>query len=132
VLLYAIFTSKILPGLSSTLENRADHIKSDVDAATKLKYESEEARKAYERLLEGARTEATRVLGEANESIKAKANEELLALREKSSKEAAALEKRLAKAKSDAKTEMQSICAEIASDLSARILGIKKKNSEAA
>jgi len=125
VIMYAIISSKILPGISGTLENRAEHIKNDADSATKLKYEAEEARKNYEKLLEGARAEATRVLTEANDSIKTKAIAELQALRDKSVKEAATLEKRLAAAKNQAKADMTGICAEIAADISARIIGVK-------
>jgi F0F1-type ATP synthase membrane subunit b/b' len=125
VILYAIITSKILPGISGTMENRAEHIKNDADAATKLKYEAEEARKNYEHLLEGARTEATRALTEANDSIKAKAAVELQALRDKTVKEAAALEKRLVKEINQAKADMTGICAEIAADISARIIGVE-------
>lgn len=125
LLLYAIVTTKVLPAITTTQDNRHEHIKNDTDSATKLKYDAEEARKTYERLLDGARTEATRVLTEANDSIKAKAAEELQALREKGAKEAAALEKRIAKEKDAAKAEMVSICAEIASDISARIIGVK-------
>lgn len=125
LLLYAIITTKVLPVITTTQDNRNEHIKNETDSATKLKYDAEEARKTYEHLLEGARSEATRVLTEANDSIKAKAAEELQALREKGAKEAAALEKRMAKGKDAAKAEMVSICAEIASDISARIIGVK-------
>jgi F-type H+-transporting ATPase subunit b len=82
LLLYAIITTKVLPVITTTQDNRNEHIKNDTDSATKLKYDAEEARKTYERLLEGARAEATRVLTEANDGIKAKAAEELQALRE--------------------------------------------------
>ncbi len=132
LLLYAIVTTKVLPVISTTQDNRNEHIKNDTDSATKLKYDAEDARKTYERLLEGARAEATRVLTEANDSIKSKAAEELQALREKGGKEAAALEKRIAKAKEDAKADITSMCAELAADISARITGESVKNREAA
>jgi F-type H+-transporting ATPase subunit b len=132
LLLYAIVTTKVLPVISTTQDNRNEHIKNDTDSATKLKYDAEEARKTYDRLLEGARSEATRVLTNANDSIKNRAAEELQALREKGAKEAAALEKRIAKAKEDAKADISSMCAELASDISARITGDLVKNREAA
>lgn len=132
LLLYAVITTKVLPVISTTQDNRNEHIKNDTDSATKLKYDAEEARKTYERLLEGARAEATRVLTNANDSIKNRAAEELQALREKGTKEAAALEKRIAKAKEDAKADITNMCGELAGDISARITGESVKNREAA
>ena len=57
--LYFIFSRSILPALSTTLENRHEHIQSDLDTAERLKEEAETVQSNYEAVLVDARAKAS-------------------------------------------------------------------------
>lgn len=125
LLLYLFFSIKTLPAISSVLENRREHIRSDLEMAEKLKAEAERAQEAYEKLLTNAREESSQAVSNVTGAIKARAEKEQQAFREKHEHEVGALEKRIAKAKTDAMKDMTVIAAEIASEAADRIVGIK-------
>lgn len=124
-ILYLYFSKKALPDISSVIENRREHIQSDLDGAERVRDEAEAAQNAYDKLMENARTEATKLMTEAEAGVRAKAEKELAALREKGVKEMETLEKRLAQSKMQAMGDMNAIAADIASRAAEKITGIK-------
>lgn len=124
VILYVLFSKKVLPDLSSVLENRKDHIQSDLETAEQLKAEAEKAQHAYESGLEHARQEAARLVGDTQNELKLAAEQASAAFRSRAEDEANALEARITAAKSDAMADMSSIAAEVASEAARKIVGI--------
>ena len=124
VILYMFFSNKVLPDISSTLENRREHIQDDIDTAEKLKAEAEQAQTDYEAGLRDSRDKAHETLAKAHDSIKSKADKQADKFREKTEQEIAALEKRIENAKASIMDDMNSIAAEVARDAAERIVGI--------
>ena len=124
VILYVVFARRILPDIGGVLETRRAHIEGNIALAEKLKREAEEAKAAHEAGLDNARTEAGRIVAELHGRIKASAEASAQEYREAFERETAAMEKRLAKVKSDAMKDMNAIAAEIASEAAYRIVGI--------
>ena len=124
-ILYIYFSKKALPEISSVLENRREHIQGDLDTADRIRGEAENAQNAYEKLMDDARVESTRLLGEAEGNMRARAEKELAALRDKATRDMASLEDRLHAEKKKAMVDMNEIAADIASRAAEKIVGIK-------
>lgn len=123
-ILYFIFSKKSLPEISGVLENRQNHIQSDLETAEKLKSDAEAAHDTYEKGLQSARDEAAKTLNDVQEKIKAKAEKQADTFRQKTEKEILALEEKLFAAKENALDDMNTIAAEIASEAAKKIVGI--------
>ena len=130
--LYVIFSRKILPEISSTLEMRREQIQSDLDSAQELKEEAESVHAAYESNLDEARKKSTAMFSDAEEeSIKTKAEKKLNAFREKTQKEIAETEAEITAAKDAAMGDMHNIAAEIASVAAEKIVGVSTDMKQA-
>lgn len=123
-ILYFIFSKKSLPEISNVLENRQQHIQSDLATAENLRNDAEKAQEAYEASLDAARAESAKALNEANARIKEKAEKQNDAFRKKSEADIHELEKRLNEAKEEAMDDMNTIAAEVASAAAEKIVGI--------
>lgn len=124
VIMYFSFSRKILPDLSSALENRRELIEGDLDTAQKLKEEAEKVHKAYEEILDEARSNASGMFANVEQAIKEKAAEQSQAFRAKAEKANQETEKRIEAAKKDVMDDMNTIAAEIASEAAKKIVGI--------
>lgn len=122
--LYLLFARSILPAISNTLENRHEHVQSDLDTAQQLKAEAESVHNAYEASLEKARSKASALYHDVEEDIKAKSEKQQAELRERLQSETELSEARIMKSKNEAMAEMTSIAAEIASEAARKIVGI--------
>ena len=123
-ILYLIFSKKSLPEISSVIENRQQHIQSDLETAESLKEQAEEAEKTYESSLADARAQAHKAMHDVQEKMKAKAEKQNESFRQKSEKEILELETRLEQVKKDAMDDMNTIAAEVASEAAKKIVGI--------
>ena len=128
---YMFFAKKTLPEISSTLENRREQVKSDLEIAEKLRAEAEQAQHDYETGLIKAREESTKTMAKTQQKISEKAEKASNDYREKMEKEMAALEGRLGKAQSEAMDDMNTIAAEVASEAAKKIVGISPDLKEA-
>lgn len=124
VVLYVFFSKKTLPEISSVIENRQEHIQSDIDTAEKLRKEAEEVQQFYEESLENARLEASKSYAEAEEAVKEKTAKKYESFRKKSAKQIGEMEERLETEKAKVMEEMNTIAAEIASQAAEKIVGI--------
>ena len=123
-IMYVTFSGKTLPGISSVIENRREHIQNDLETAERLRNEAEQVQSAYESGLEAARSESSRLLGDAIEGVKRDSETAQQRLREKGEQDMAALEERLAKSTAAAREDMDMIAAEIAHLAAEKIFGI--------
>ncbi|HEY8191386.1 MAG TPA: hypothetical protein VIG74_03090 [Alphaproteobacteria bacterium] len=124
-ILYFYFSRKALPEISGVIENRHEHVQSNLQTAERLRKEADEAQAHYEALLDHARSESSKLMGDAAGNVKAKGDKTFLAMREKGVQDMAALEQRLAQEKTKAMAEMDMIAAEIASQAAEKIVGMK-------
>lgn len=124
VVMYMTFSTRTLPVISSTLENRREHIQNDLETAERLRAEAEQVQNAYETGLDKARAESTRLLNDAINGVKADGDAALNQLREKGDRELAALEQRLAQSGATARAQMDTIAAEVAHQAAEKIFGI--------
>lgn len=121
--LYAVFSRRSLPALSSIIENRKNHIQADLELAEKLTSEAEVTQAAYEKSLSGARSQSTQMLGDIHASIQATKNEQSEAFRQKSEAAINAAEQRLTEAKNKALSEISDIVADVAAQAVEKIIG---------
>lgn len=122
--MYLIFARSILPSISTTLENRHEHIQNDLDTAERLKEDAETVQHKYESVLEEARSRASQLYRDVEDDIKAKSDKEQNELRDRLQKEMELSEARIVKSKKEAMQDMDTIVAEIASDAAKKIVGI--------
>jgi len=123
-ILYLFFSNKTLPEISSVLENRRNHINSDLEIAEDLSKKAETAQEEYEKGLLEAKAERARIMQDldiAVQNISQKADTDF---RKKSANEINVMEVRLTQSKSDAIEDMGNIAAEIASEAAKKIVGI--------
>lgn len=123
VILYAVFSSRILPDISGILENRRVHIESDLETADRLRKEADSVQAAYESNLDHARNESKRLVNDVHATMKTRAEAQMNSLRDKAEKDMHALEVRLQSAKNEAMEQMTTIAAEVASEAAAKIVG---------
>ncbi len=129
--LYVIFSRKILPEISSTLETRRVQIQEDLDNAQSLKEEAEEVHQAYDEILDGARKKASDLFAKADDDIKTATNKKLDAFRERAATENTETENLIEKSKDEAMTDMHAVAAEIASLAAKKIVGISTNIDQA-
>ena len=129
--LYFIFSQKVLPNLSSTLENRREHIQGDLDTAETLKKEAESVHNDYETILEEARTKATTLYQEIDESIKTKSEKEYADFQDRLIKETQMVETKINTAKTEAMAGMNDIAADVAKEAAEKLVGIKPTMKDA-
>lgn len=123
IIMYAVFSSRILPGISGILENRRVHIESDLETADRLRKEADGVQAAYEANLDHARNESKRLVNDIHATMKARTEAQMNNLRQKAEHDMMALEARLGNAKAEAMDQMTTIAAEVASEAAAKIVG---------
>ncbi len=132
IIMYLYFSRKSLPVISAVLENRREHIQSDLDTADRLTKEADLVQKAYEEGINQAKVEAAGVISDAEAAMNLKATRMMESFQERSARDIAATEARIAKAKADVMYQIDSISAEVASEVAARIVSnISFSNEEA-
>ena len=123
--LYVIFSRKILPEISSTLETRRQQIEGDLSNAQELKEEAESVHEAYNKILNDARQQSTTLFGNVEENIKSKTNKKLEAFKARSTKKTIETESIVEKAKEAIMGDMHAIAADIAIVAADKMVGIK-------
>ncbi len=123
-LLFLVFSRKMLPDISSTIENRREHVQSDLDTAQDLKDSAELARKTYEELLKDANQKALALMHKTDGALKEKIADAMKTFGEKSVDMVQTTEKDLDQAKKKAMLEMHDVAAEVASLAANKIIGV--------
>ncbi|MCB1529776.1 MAG: hypothetical protein H6853_06780 [Rhodospirillales bacterium] len=121
--LYLFFSKKTLPEISGVIENRRNHIQSDLDMAEKLTGETENVQRTYEKNLDKARSDASKAVLDVENGIKAEMASRQEAFRKRSESDVRSAETRIEKAKAEAMDEMNEIAAQAAREAVKKIIG---------
>ena len=126
VLLYLAMTRVALRRISEVLEKRRDRIDSDLDKATSLKNEADEALAAYEQSMAAARTQAFAVIKEASDRLAEDSAARHAELSATMAQQAEAAEAAITRAKENALADISGIAEDIARQIAAKLIGVKK------
>ena len=109
-ILYVLMKRVALPRIGSVIEARHARIAGDIEAADKLRRETQEAIAAYEQALAEAKARAQAIAQEANNKLKAEMAAERAALDRDLAARSAEAEKRIDQAKISALKDVKSGC----------------------
>lgn len=123
LLLYLVIARRAVPRIGLLLEMRSDKIAADLDAAARLKREAENALKAYEAALDGARSQALAIVAQTRQQLTAEANQHKDELKQTLDKRITEAEARIAAAKAAAMANVRDMSVEAAGTIAARLLG---------
>lgn len=119
---FGILAIKVWPAITKGLEDRAEKIRSEIEAAELAQKQAKTALEQYEKNLAQARAEAQKMLDDAKvqqqavaAELKAKADAELTAMREKAKRD-------IESAKAQAVIELNGYAATLATDMARKIL----------
>lgn len=129
---YLIISRVVAPRIGSILEDRQDRIARDLDEASRMKNEADEAIEAYEKELAEAKANAGAIATEAREKAQAKADAERAASEAELSKKIAAAEARIDEIKQSALAEVGSIAEETTASIVEELIGAKPTKAEIA
>ena len=124
VLLYALMAKWALPRVGGVIDARQNAIEGDLNAAQKLKDESDAALKAYESELAAARSRAQAIGAETREKLNAASEAERKTLEQQLSVKLAEAEKTIAATRETAMSNVRGIAAEAASAIVQRLIGL--------
>lgn len=121
--LYIILSVFILPRLREGISDREDRISDDLDQASNMQREAEEAEKAYNRSLADARAKAMNVAETTKQSIDAEIAAEIEAADANMDKQAEVAEANIRKIKAKALSNIESIAGETAAEVVSTLTG---------
>ncbi len=121
--LYFALSRFILPNLRDTIANRSDRIADDLDAASRMQREAEEAEKAYEAALKDARAKASNVAETTRQSLDAEIQKELDAADAESEAQALVAEGRIRDIKTAALSNIDNVASDVAGTLVRELTG---------
>lgn len=121
--LYVIFAKKTLPEISSVIQNRKNHIESDLESAEKLTAEADAVHDLYSEGLVQAQAHAAQALSDVEAEMKVKSAQAFEEFRGRTESEVEATESRIEAAKLNMMDEMNNIAAEAASVAVEKIIG---------
>lgn len=123
VALYFFLSRVALPRVGETIEAREARIKSDLDAAERLKGDTEKALADYEKALADAKSRAGAIAKDARDKSTAEVDRERAAIDAEMARKVADAERRVADSKSRALTNVNAIAGDIAVDIVAKLGG---------
>ncbi len=128
--LYVVLSKLAIPRIGEVLEERHDRIQRDLDKASKLQEETQNAIASYEEALATARKKANVIADET----KAKLNEQIASERsdieQEITKKAVEAETRIRAAKTQALGEVNKIAAETTQTIVEKLIGAKPSTSD--
>jgi F-type H+-transporting ATPase subunit b len=125
IALYVLLAKVFLPRVSETIEERGSRIADDLDQASRMQREAEEAEKTYTRSLADARAKAMNVAETTKQSVDAEIQSELTAADAEADKAATAAEARIREVRAAALSNIESIAAETAQTAVSALTGKK-------
>lgn len=121
--LYILLSTFILPRLREGISDREDRISDDLDQASNMQREAEEAEKAYNRALADARAKAMNVAETTKQSIDAEISAEIEAADANMDKQAEIAEANIRKIKMKALSNIETIAGETAAEVVSTLTG---------
>jgi F-type H+-transporting ATPase subunit b len=128
--LYLLMKWVALPKIGSVIEMRQGRIAGDLEAADKLRRETQEAIAAYEQALAEAKARAHGIVQEARNKLKDEVAAERTALERDLSAKSAEAEAQIHQAKVSALKEVNAVASETAAEIVRRLIGIAPTKPE--
>jgi len=128
--LYLLMKWVALPKIGSVIEMRQGRIAGDLEAADKLRRETQEAIAAYEQALAEAKARAHGIAQEARNKLKDEVAAERAALERDLAAKSAEAEARILKAKVSALKDVNAVASETATEIVRRLIGIAPAKPE--
>jgi F-type H+-transporting ATPase subunit b len=129
-LLYLLLKRLILPRVGEMIEARRERIERDLQAAEKLKADTEQALASYEQALAEARTRANALTKEMHGKLSAEIDKERTKLDAEVARKLADAEARIAQSKAKAMEGVAEIAGETAGAIVTRLLGREVSRDE--
>lgn len=121
--LYFVMSRKALPRIADVLEERANRIKRDLDAADRLKAETDKALSAYDLALSDAKNNAGTIAKDTRAKLAADIDKQKAAVDAQMNIKIADAEKRIAETKTKALASVSEIAASTATAIVDRLIG---------
>ncbi len=121
--LYIILSRVALPRVSEVIEERRDRIQRDFDAAERLKDETDKALNGYEKALADARSNASSIANKEREVLNAEVAKEQAKVEDQISAKLTEAEARIAETKTKALQGVNTIAADTAVAIVAKLVG---------
>lgn len=122
-ILYLVLAYVILPKIGDTIANRRNRIADDLDTASRLQREAEEAEKAYERVLADAKAKAHNVAESTRASINEEIEREITAADAEAAAQALKSEAKITDIRREALSNIDTIAKDVASDIVKKFTG---------
>ena len=129
-ILYVLMKRVALPRIGSVIEMRQARITGDIEAADKLRRETQEAIAAYEQALAEAKAQAHGIAQEARNKLKDEVAAERAALDRELAARSAEAEARIHVAKTSALKEVNAVATEVAAEIVRRLIGVAPTTPE--
>ncbi|CAG0909644.1 unnamed protein product, partial [Cyprideis torosa] len=129
-LLYLIFSKKTLPDISNVIENRKNHIESDLQTAEKITAEADNVQEAYQKNLDKAQSDAADAIKSVENKAKLKTEQAMNDFKHKSDIALKEAEKRIEDSTTTAMKDMNQIAVEAAAQAVEKIIGVPPENSK--
>ena len=129
IILYISISKFYLPKIKSNLDNRENKIKEDLENASKFKEESEIKLKEYDKILERAKKDVSKIHFESKNILKKNIEEKKRDIEQQIDKDIAKTQKEIIDLKENSLSAIQNISENIASNIIANISGDKLNES---
>ncbi|CAN5154016.1 F0F1 ATP synthase subunit B [soil metagenome] len=129
-LLYYLMAKIAVPRIAGILEDRRDRIAGDLDAAERLKSESQAALTGYEKALAGARSRASTIADTARNEAKAAADAKRAAIEADLNRKLTAAEVRIGDIKQQALSQVGAIAGEATEAIVKSLIGADAGKAE--
>lgn len=123
--LYFILATFILPRIGRNIAERTDRINDDLDEAASFQSQAEEAEKAYTRILADARAKGMHISEETRKSVEDTVDKEIAEAEAVADREASLAELRIRKTKAKAMESVETVSANVATDVVKALTGKK-------
>ncbi len=123
--LYFVLSKFILPKLADGIVERKDRISDDLDAASRMQLEAEEAEKAYNQKLVDARAKAHNVAEATRQSVNEELAAEIAEADAETEKQTQAAEERIHALRAKAMANVESVATETAAEILQHLTGKK-------
>ena len=128
--LYLLMKRVALPKIGSVIEMRQGRIAGDLEAADKLRRETQEAIAAYEQALAEAKARAHAIAQEARNKLKDEVAAERAGLERDLAARSAEAEARILAAKNSALKDVNEVASETAAEIVRRLIGVAPAKPE--
>lgn len=122
-LLYLVLARFVLPVIGRTLSDRSDRIADDLNAATAMQREAEDAEEAYEKALKDARAKAHNVAETTRASVDAEMASEMAEADKEAERASAVAEERIREIRAGALKNIDTVAKDVARDVFAKLSG---------